>query len=160
MAADSAVGATLQRLVLGGVWLRLVTWSRALALDRELADGADPMQSDELSLRVGQLRSAKCKARLACALRGAVELAARPIDRLMMPRSPIRRREIQANREPLLELAERLCDDPVDVQGLAMTSLLVGDGSSPLYWEQARRPLRVAAYEALTALERGHRQHR
>lgn len=146
--------------VLGGIWLRLVTWSRALALDRELADGADPMQSDELSLRVGQLRSAKRQARLACALRGAVELAARPIDHLMIPRSPIRRSEIQANRELLLELAERLCSGPVDVAGLAMTSLLVVDGSSPLYGEQARRPLRVAAFEALTALESGHRQHR
>jgi hypothetical protein len=72
-------------VVLGGVWLRLVTWSRASALDRELAGGADPMQSDELSLRVGQLRSAKHRARLACALRGAVELAARPVDQLMMP---------------------------------------------------------------------------
>ena len=91
--------------VLGGVWLRFVTWSRASALDRELAGGADPMQSDELSLRVGQLRSAKRRARLACALRGAVELADRP---LMMPPAPIRRREIQANRELLLELAERL----------------------------------------------------
>jgi hypothetical protein len=146
--------------VLGGVWLRLVTWSRASALDRELADGADPMQSDELSLRVGQLRSAKHRARLACALRGAVELAARPIDQLMMPPAPIRRPEIQANRELLLELAERVCSGPVCAQGLAMTWLLVGDGSSPLYREQARRPLRVAAFEALTALERGHHQHR
>jgi hypothetical protein len=145
--------------VLGGVWLRLVTWSRACALDRELADGADPMLSDELSLRVGQLRSAKGRARLACALRGAVELAARPIEQLVMPPSPIRRREIQANRELLLELAERLTRGPVCAQGLAMTWLLVGDGSSPLYREHARHPLRVAASEALTALERGHRQH-
>ena len=147
-------------VVLGGVWLRLVTWSRASALDRELADGADPMQSDELSLRVGQLRSAKRRARLACALRGAVELAARPIDQLMMPPAPIRRREIQANRDLLLELAERVRSGPVCARGLAMTSLLVGDGSSPLYREDARRPLSVAAFEALTALERGHRQHR
>jgi hypothetical protein len=146
--------------VLGGVWLRVVTFARASALDRELADGADPMLSDELSLRVGQLRSAKRRARLASALRGAVELAGRPIDQLMMPPSPIRRHEIQDNRELLLELAERVCSGPVCAQGLAMTWLLVGDGSSPLYREHPRRPLRVAAFEALTALERGHRQHR
>jgi hypothetical protein len=147
-------------VVLGGVWLRVVTWSRASALDRELAGGADPMQSDELSLRVGQLRSAKRRARLACALRGAVELADRPIDQLMMPPSPIRRHEIQDNRELLLELAERVWSGPVCTQGLAMSWLLVGDGSSPLYREDARRPLRVTAFEALTALERGHRQRR
>jgi hypothetical protein len=59
-----------------------------------------------------------------------------------------------------LELAERVCSGPVCAQGLAMTWRLVGDGSSPLYREQARRPLSVAAFEALTALERGYRQHR
>lgn len=144
--------------MLGGVWLRLVTWSRASALDRELADGADPMQSDELSLRVGQLRSAKRRARLAVALRGAVELAAGHHAPLI--RTRLRRPEIKANQELLLALADRLRDDePLGVRGLAMTSLLVGDSSSPLYRKQARRPLSAAAFDALTALERGHPQH-
>jgi hypothetical protein len=146
-------------LVLGGLWLRIITWSHASALDRELAGGADPMHSDELSLRVGQLRSAKRTARLACALRGAVELAARPPDHLTMPPSPVRRGEIQANRELLLALAERLDGCPDGVEGLAMVSLLISDGSSPIYHEDARRPLSVAAFEALVALERGDPQH-
>jgi hypothetical protein len=144
--------------VLGGLWLRLVTWSRASAVDRELARGADPMQSDELSLRVGQLRSAKRRARLAVALRGAVDLANGHHGPLITTR--LRRREIRANQESLLALADLLRDGrPLGVQGLAMGSLLVGDRSSPLYRERARRPLRVAAFEALSALERGNRQH-
>jgi hypothetical protein len=67
-------------LVLGGLWLRWLTWRRAFDLDRQLAGGADPMQSDELSLRVGQLGSARTKTRLACATRGgrARRQAARP----------------------------------------------------------------------------------
>jgi hypothetical protein len=44
-------------LLLGGIWLRVVTRWRAPVLDRQLANGIDPMQSDELSLRVGQLGS-------------------------------------------------------------------------------------------------------
>jgi hypothetical protein len=145
-------------LVLGGLRLRFITWSRASALDRELAGGADYLQSDELSLRVGHLRSAQRRARLACALRGAVELATRPPDYLTMPPSSVRRVEIEANSELLVELAERLDGDHLGVAGLAMTSLLVGERSSPLYREDPRRSLRVAALEALAALEPGRRR--
>jgi hypothetical protein len=95
-------------LVLGGFWLHLVTWSRATELDRELAAGTDPMRSDDLSLRAGQLRSAKRRARLGRALRGAVNVAETRVDPLMLPPSLIRRAEVRANRDLLLELAERL----------------------------------------------------
>ena len=61
--------------LLGGVWLRCRTWRRRHELDRELARGADPMQSDEMSLRVGQLGSAGMRVRLAHALREAVAVA-------------------------------------------------------------------------------------
>ena len=145
-------------LLLGGVWLRGRTWWRAYDLDRQLARGADPLESDELSLRAGQLGSARTRARLACALRGAVELADRQPDPLRMPLGPIRRSEIRANRELLLELAERLrTARPLGVEGLAMTSLLIDDAPSPLYHDDASRSLTVTAFEALVALERGHR---
>jgi hypothetical protein len=144
-------------LVLGGIWLRWRTWSRGQALDGQLARGADPMDSDELSLRVGQLGSARSRARLACALRGAVELADRPPPPLRMPRSQIRRADIRANRELLLELAERVGScEPVGVEGLGMTSLLICDGASPLYDGDPGRSLTVTAFSALVALERGY----
>jgi hypothetical protein len=145
-------------LVLGGVWLRCVTWWRAYDLDRDLVGGADPMDSDELSLRVGQLGSARTTARLASGLRRAVELADRPIDPLRMPPPAIRRTEIRANRELLLELADSLRHSgPLGVEGLAMTSLLVGDAPSPLYHKDASGSLRLTALEALAGLERRHR---
>jgi hypothetical protein len=143
-------------LRLGGVWLRLVTWWRASGLDRQLAAGADPMESDELSLRVGQLRSPKTRARFACALRGAVDTADRPPQ---MPPSLIRRREVRANRALLLELAERLAEGPVSIEGIAMVSVLLGDASSPLYHKQAATPLGAAAAEALVTLERDQYEH-
>jgi hypothetical protein len=138
-------------LLLGGVWLRLVAWGRASQLDRELAAGADPTESDELSLRAGQLRSPKTRARVACALRGAVEASGR---RPQVPPSLIRRPAIRANRALLLELSERLTEGPVAIEGLAMVSVRLADGSSALYYERAKRPLSVAAADALVALGR------
>ena len=55
-------------LVLGGVRLRRRVKRRALDLDRQLAAGVEPMATDELSLRVGQLGSAETRKRLARAL--------------------------------------------------------------------------------------------
>jgi hypothetical protein len=112
------------------------------------------MQSDELSLRVGQLGSAGTRARLACALRGAVELAKGHRAPLVTTR--LRRSEIQENDELLLALADRLRDgEPLGVQGLAMTSRLVNDHAGPLYRSGPSGSLPATASEALDALERG-----
>jgi hypothetical protein len=114
------------------------------------------MLSDELSLRVGQLGSARTRVRLACALRGAVELANG--DRRPLVATRLRRPEIQKNHEPLLALADRLRDgEPLGVQGLAMTARLVNDRSSPLYRSGVGRSLPATVAEALAALERGQR---
>jgi hypothetical protein len=144
-------------VVLGGMWLRWRTRARAQELDGLLARGADPMDSDELSLRVGQLGSARSRERVACALRGAVELADRQPEPFRMMGSQIRRTEIRANRELLLELADRVgSGEPVGVEGLGMTSLLIGDRASPLYDGDRRRSLTATAFTALVALERGY----
>jgi hypothetical protein len=143
-------------LLLGGAWLRCVTWWRARALDNQLARGADPMQSNELSLRVGQLSSERCRRRFVCALRGAVQVADTPFDPFRMGPPLIRRAEVRANRELLLELADRLrAGGPLGVEGLATTSLLVGDGLSPLFCK-GTGSLTASANYALLALERGH----
>jgi hypothetical protein len=141
-------------LLLGGVWLRCLTWWRAHELDDQLAGGADPMASNELSLRVGQLSSARSRRRFVCALRGAVDLADRPFDPLRMGAPLIRRAEVRANRELLLELAERLrAGGPLGVEGLASTSLLVGDGLSPLFCK-GNGSLTLSASHALLTLDR------
>lgn len=139
--------------LLGGAWLRCSTWWRAHDLDDQLARGADPMESDELSLRVGQLSSERSRRRFECALRGAVELADRPFDPLRTGAPSIRRAEVRANRELLLELADRLrAGGPLGVEGLAITSLLLGDGSSPLF-RKGSGSLTLSAGNALLALE-------
>jgi hypothetical protein len=144
-------------LLLGGVWLRFRAWTHASALDRLLASGIDPIQSDELSLRAGQLSSARNRERLACALQGVVEVAGRETYPLALPRLSIRRTEVRASRELLLELAENIrTSGPLGVEGLARTSLLIGDRRGPLYRADASRPLKLSAFEALVVLQRGN----
>jgi hypothetical protein len=140
-------------LLLGGVWLRCVTLRQARQLDEQLARGTDPITSDELSLRAGQLASARSRGRFACVLRGAVELADAPFDPVRMGRPVIRRARVQENRDLLLELAGRLrAGGSLGVQGLAITSLLVGDGVSPLYSKAAHGSLKESVNHALLAL--------
>src|SRR4051794_34412147 len=143
-------------LLLGGMWLRCVTWRRARRLDEELARGADPIASDELSLRAGQLGSARSRGRFACVLRGVVELADAPFDPVRMGRPVMRRRQVRENRELLSELANRLRGGGIlGVQGLAITSLLVGDGVSPLFSKAAGGSLKTSVNQALLALDVG-----
>jgi hypothetical protein len=139
-------------LLLGGLWLRCVTWRRARELDEQLARGTDPILSDELSLRAGQLRSARIRGRFACVLRGAVALADAPYDPVRLGSPAVRRAQVQENRELLLELAARLRGrERLGVQGLAMTSLLVGDGVSPLF--STGRSLTTSVHRVLLALD-------
>jgi hypothetical protein len=141
--------------LLGGIWLRVVARRRAADLDRRLASGADPMLSDELALRVGQLGSAVSRTRLAHALSEAVDRARGRSAPLV--RTTLRRAEVRENDELLLRLAVRLRDgEPLGVQGLAMTARLVDDRSSPLY-RSAGGSLSAAASEALAGLHHGLR---
>jgi hypothetical protein len=128
---------------------------KAPELDRQLANGIDPMGSDELSLRMGQLGSRAMRVRLASALRQAVQVASGQHPPLIVTR--LRRAEIQENEELLLALAERLRGgEPVGVQGLARTARLVDPRSGALYRSGRSGSLATAASKALAALERGH----
>jgi hypothetical protein len=150
----NVIDAVSRRWLLGGVRLRWVTARKGRELDELLALGTDPIASDELSLRAGQLASARVRARFACVLRGAVALAEAPYDPARMGRPVVRRAVVQENRERLLELADRLrTSGHLSVQGLAITSLLVGDGVSPLFSTAASNSLTTSVNQALLALE-------
>jgi hypothetical protein len=137
-------------LVLGGIWLRVTTRWRSSELDAALAAGTDPTASNALSLRAGQLRSPETRARLTRSLRAALDLATN--DRSLSIQTPlVRCSEVRAC-EPLFHDLLACLDESrtVSVQGLALTSLLVRDGASPLFSEHAARSLaedlRLAAH--------------
>jgi hypothetical protein len=121
-------------------------------LDRALARGADPGSNPELALRAGQLLAPAERSRIANALVEALGDARRgePFTLRVRPQ----RAEVRACADELLALVQRLRDDQlVNVQGMALASLLVGDRKGPLFrhgGEDLRRAI-VAARNALDA---------
>lgn len=133
--------------------LRARVWLRQLELDAALAGGADPMRSEELALRASQLRESKRRATQARAIERLIALTARS-GRAATPFAPFKRRQVQANRSLLVDLAERIGDRrPAAVRGLAMTALLLQDGRGPLITSNDPRALRRAICAARSALD-------
>jgi hypothetical protein len=113
---------------------RVPRWRQSLArlhgnrLDRELARGARPESDLQLAVRAMQLVSARTRALLSVSL-GRADLAGRP--RMV----PVRNRAVLAEEAGhLKELSGALLSaGPVPVRGVAMVSLLLADGTGPLY---------------------------
>jgi hypothetical protein len=139
--------------LLGGVWLRWRVWCRTRSLDEALARGVDPLRSDALSLRTGQLRSEKNRAQMVRSLLAALDLAGRQLPPASALRPLIRRREVLGCSELITKLAALIGEewDP-NVRGLAITSQLLRDGGGPLYHEHPRRPLDARLRSAIAAL--------
>jgi hypothetical protein len=108
-------------------------WSRN-RLDRELASGADPASSPELTLRAAQLQSPAVRSRLANAIVEMLGRAHEPNLGRFTVAGQNQNAEIREYAGNLRALVARLRDDsPIDIQGAAMTARLVSDRSSPLY---------------------------
>jgi hypothetical protein len=108
-------------------------WTRK-RLDEQLARGADPGTSAQLTLRAAQLRSRSQRFRLANALvdtlgdAGGTNLGAL--------RMTTRRQHavIRECADDVLALVGRLRDDrPVETRGVAIAARLVDNGASPLH---------------------------
>jgi hypothetical protein len=138
--------------LLGGLGLRFRTWREAEELDEQLAAGADPLGSDELSLRAGQLRSGKTRSRIARSLLAALDIADLEIPAAL--NLSVHRPEVRNCRELIVELAERLRDDDhMEVRGLALARHLATADSSALYDPHAGYPLSGALQVTLLALD-------
>jgi hypothetical protein len=130
-------------------WLRLQVLTRRDGLDHALAEGVDPVSSKALAVRADQL--ARTRTRLAARVERVLADARRPAPPFTAV-APVRRSEVRDCADDLVALARRLSDGrPIDVQGVAMTSRLLGDGASPLY--AGDRPLRHAVRSARLALD-------
>jgi hypothetical protein len=134
-----------------GTSLKLRTWWMREELDEKLAHGADPESDPMLSRRAEQLSSGKTRSRTADAFVDALDEARKawsPSARL-----PLRRAEVRACANDVVALAQRLRDDqPVDVQGVAMATRLIFDGTSPMY-RDGSVTLRYALRSARLALD-------
>jgi hypothetical protein len=136
------------------IGLRLRTrWSQN-RLDHELASGADPASSPELTLRATQLQSQAVRSRLANAIVEMLGRAHEPNLGRFTVAGEQQHAEIREYADNLRALVARLRDDrPIDIQGTAMTARLVNDRSSPLY-RAGDQGLGSALLSARLALDR------
>ena len=135
------------------LWLRFRVWWQWPVLTRQLAEGGDPEASAELTAMARQLVGLPAQQRLAEALERVLTGASRP-PRPPSAKLPLNRHEIFSARDELAALAERLrAGSPAPVQGLALATLLVHDGASPLYGRRAAEDVWTLAREARERLD-------
>jgi hypothetical protein len=122
--------ARLPRSALARRLLRARTWLHEEQLDRALADGAAPWQSNELLLRASKLTSRETRNQLATSIDALIELAGRVLR--LPPTVPIARRAVLAEQDGLTEVAARLREPgPLGVAGVASVSRLLQTTVTP-----------------------------
>ena len=122
-------------------WHRVLARCAAARPDRQRAAGASPDSSASLAARATQPPSMKLRRDPATSVQRILAAAGGPP--AVMPsraaaapplRLPLSRAQISQLAGPLARLAGYLAaPGPVPVQGVAMASQLLGDGTSPLY---------------------------
>jgi hypothetical protein len=120
-------------------------------LDRSLVAGAAPT-TPELRLRACQLTSPQSRATLVSCLDHVLDAATESPTTSIAP-GYLRRAEIRAAEPALRHLADLVRDGADGVRGLAMASVLLRDGASPLYEPGAPHSLAHDASAAADALE-------
>lgn len=132
---------------------RLFARLRAWRLDRALAAGVSADSSTGLSLRAQELIGPAARGELARRIRSVIAQAKRPA----APRNfsvPICRRKVLAAEATLEAVADRLlADGPIDARGVAQVTLLLSDGTGPLYNRPGASDLKPVLRAALGAFE-------
>jgi hypothetical protein len=130
-------------------------WS-ADELDEALANGADPLASDELTLRADQLVKPTTRVELAQTLELIVEQVGCGGPSPLPGPTILRREPIARNCPGLLTLAQRLRRDGLQcLPGLAMADRMIRYGDTPLYMGLDPQQLMHRIEEILAALEPG-----
>jgi hypothetical protein len=150
---------TLRRL---RPWHRLLARCAAATLDRELAAGTSPETSAALAARASQLTSTRFRRDLATSVQRMLGETAQPPPVIPSraatrypPRLPLRRARIRQSAGPLARMAGHLTTPgPVPVQGVAMASQLLADGTGPLYREACGNDLGDIIEKVARALTR------
>jgi hypothetical protein len=120
--------------------------------DRRLADGVPPERSAALSLRAHRLADPAYARFLARRLHEIVREAV--VRRVPRAQIAVRLPAVAALSAELDELARRLvAPRPPAVRGVAQVSVLLGEGSGPLYSALADEDLGAAVRRARAALE-------
>ncbi len=123
----------------------------ASRLDTELADGADPVGSEQRAEWAAHLMQPRVRQGLATGLRRAVS-DARRVSCARSSAVHVARPAVRACAPALLELAAQLGDEGVRPRGIALTRRLLSDGTGPLYCARSDDDLRATIEEIRAAL--------
>ena len=150
-AAHAHIGTAGSRRLL----VRLKAFTSRLALDHELAAGADPAARPELARRAQVLSRWRIRHAFASGLeRAVVEAIAPPYDHGAAV--PVDREAVRAAQHDLLRLATALrAEPPPDVRAIATASVLLSDGAGPLFNPHPEGTLSDAAFRAAFHAEAG-----
>jgi hypothetical protein len=137
----------------------LVTRLKAAAeraeLDRELAHGVSPSTNPELARRAEILRSRRVRRRLAAGLEHVLDEAVAP-SRGPTAAIPVQRAEVLMAWRDLSRLARALRADPAPpVRAIAVASVLLADGTGPVFASYPHGTLAEAALQAAFLAEAG-----
>jgi hypothetical protein len=128
-----------------------MTMLLSLNLDRRLADGEDPHATRALERRAHKL--ARSRQSLAAGIEGVVHEAEAPRS-WTSAAVPVQRKQVRDARGELLRLAAALRNghEP-SVRAVAMASVLLTDGASPVFAPHPRGALRQLAFRAAYTAE-------
>jgi hypothetical protein len=133
-------------------WDRFLARALASSLDRELAAGCPPGFSRAMALRAQRIVSPAGRRALADGWERVLVQASRP-PAPRTPRGPLCRDRIAAAQGDVRELLAALTGAlPVAARGAAMASVLLTDGTGPLYSYRSPLDLGTAVREATRQL--------
>jgi hypothetical protein len=114
--------------------LRMRVATHRSALTEQLAEGAEPASSPELTLRASQLTSDRRRRQLARSLRRTVNEVRNPAPTRALVSIVNRYAVFEADDAIQTTIGRLASPDPVAVKGMAMLDRILSDGaSSPLY---------------------------
>ena len=133
---------------------RLLARLRGYSIDSRLLAGEPLGQSEENAARSQHLLTHKHRSRIAAELRRLLQAARTPERR--WPGIPVRGREILQSEPLILTLADELEQlEDVNPRGVILTSRLLHDGRSPVFWRRSEMELDRAVKHARAALHLG-----
>jgi hypothetical protein len=135
------------------LWTRLRTHLRGASLDEQLADGTPAEANRVLASRAQHLVSASARLRLARDWEHLTDVAHQPpVGR--NARASLCRRRIALAEPELREMLDVLVSElPTTARGVAMASVLLRDGSGPLFNRRCDHDLGVALGQVTGALD-------
>jgi hypothetical protein len=135
------------------IWDRLASGWLSTHLDAQLAAGRSPDHGRLRAVRAAVLVDPSARAKLANYWEHLLERAS-TAPAAIGGRAPLAREQILAARPEIVELGSALrANSPVPARGVALATVLLTDGTGPVYSRHSRRDLRAELRTTIRRLD-------